>query len=84
LENSFLGREKKLWMSGERTGGDSKEITSSAAGKQPYIGGWVEGWVNGWWVGGEGGLSVGRIGGKGGRVKEVAVIEVPLPLFPLL
>ena len=30
----------------------------------------MEGWVNGWWTGGEGGLSVGRIGGKGGRVKE--------------
>jgi hypothetical protein len=30
----------------------------------------VEGLVNGWWVGGEGGLSVGRTGGKGGRVKE--------------
>jgi hypothetical protein len=30
----------------------------------------VEGLVNGWWVGGEGGLSVGRIGGKGGRVKK--------------
>ena len=44
----------------------------------------MEGLVNGWWVGGEGGLSVDRIGGKGGRVKEVAVIEVPLPLFPLL
>jgi hypothetical protein len=44
----------------------------------------VEGLVNGWWVGGEGGLSVGRIGGKDGRVKEVAVIEVPLPLFSLL
>jgi hypothetical protein len=44
----------------------------------------VEGLVNGWWVGGEGGLSVGRIGGKGGRAKEVAVIEVPLPLFSLL
>jgi hypothetical protein len=43
----------------------------------------VEGLVNGWWVGGEGGLSVGRIGGKGGRVKEVAVIEVLL-LFSLL
>jgi hypothetical protein len=44
----------------------------------------VEGLVSGWWVGGEGGLSVGRIGGEGGRVKKVAVIEVPLPLFPLL
>ena len=44
----------------------------------------MEGLVNEWWVGGEGGLLVGRIGGKGGRVKEVAVIEVPLPLFPLL
>jgi hypothetical protein len=44
----------------------------------------VEGLVSGWWVGGEGGLSVGRIGGTGGRVREVAVIEVPLPLFPLL
>ena len=44
----------------------------------------MEGLVNGWWVCGEGGLSVGRIGGKGGRVKEVAVIEVLLPLFSLL
>jgi hypothetical protein len=44
----------------------------------------VDRWVNEWWVGGEGGLSVGRVGGKGGRVKEVAVIEVPLPLVPLL
>ena len=44
----------------------------------------MEGLVNGWWIGGEGGLSVGRIGGKDGRVREVAVIEVPLPLFPLL
>jgi hypothetical protein len=44
----------------------------------------VEGLVNGWWIGGEGGLSVDRIGGKGGRVKGVAVIEVPLPLFSLL
>jgi hypothetical protein len=44
----------------------------------------VEGLVNGRWVGGEGGLSVGRIGGKGERVREVAVIEVPLPLFSLL
>ena len=44
----------------------------------------MEGLVNGWWVGGEGGLSVDRIGGKGGRVRKVAVIEVPLPLFPLL
>ena len=33
---------------------------------------------------GKGGLLVGRIGGEGGRVKEVAVIEVPLPLFSLL
>jgi len=30
----------------------------------------VEGLVNGWCIGGEGGLSVGRIGGEGGRVKE--------------
>jgi len=30
----------------------------------------VEGLVSVWWVGGEGGLSVCRIGGKGGRVKE--------------
>jgi hypothetical protein len=30
----------------------------------------VEGLVSGWCIGGEGGLSVGRIGGKGGRVKE--------------
>jgi len=44
----------------------------------------VEGLVSEWWIGGEGGLSVGRIGGKGGRVKEVAVIEVLLPLFSLL
>ncbi len=44
----------------------------------------MEGLVIGWWAGGEGGLSVGWIGGKGGRVKGVAVIEVPLPLFPLL
>ena len=44
----------------------------------------MEGLVNGWWVGGEGGLSVGRIGGKDGRVKGVAVIEVPLLLFSLL
>ena len=43
----------------------------------------MEGVVNGWWVGGEGGLSVGRVGGKGERVKEVAVIEVLLPLFSL-
>jgi len=27
------------------------------------------------------GLMVGWIGGKDGRVKEVAVIEVPFPLF---
>ena len=40
--------------------------------------------VNRWWIGGEGGLLFGRIGGKGGRVKGVAVIEVPLPLFSLL
>ena len=38
--------------------------------------------VNRWWMGGEGGLSVGRIGGKGGRVRKVAVIEVLLPLKP--
>ncbi len=44
----------------------------------------VEGWVSGWWIGGKGGLSVGRIGGKGGRVKGIAVIEVPFPLVPLL
>lgn len=43
----------------------------------------VEGLVNGW-IGGEGGLLVGRVGGKGGRVKGVAVIEFPLPLFFLL
>jgi len=42
----------------------------------------VEGLVNGWWVGGEGGLLVGRMGGKGGRVKEVAVIRIFL--FSLL
>ena len=30
----------------------------------------MEGLVSGWCIGGEGGLSVGRIGGKGGRVKE--------------
>ena len=41
----------------------------------------MEGLVNGWWVGGEGGLSVGRIGGKGGRVKEVAVIEAVLKIY---
>jgi hypothetical protein len=35
--------------------------------------------VNRWWIGGEGRLSVDRIGGKGGRVKEVAVIDVPFP-----
>jgi len=34
--------------------------------------------VSGWWIGGEGGLLFGRIGGKGGRVKVVAVIEVLL------
>ena len=44
----------------------------------------MEGLVNGLWIGGEGGLLAGWIGGKGGRVKEVAVIEVPLPLFSLL
>ncbi len=44
----------------------------------------MEGLVSGWWVGGEGGFLVGRIGGKGGRVKGVAVIEVPFPLVPLL
>ncbi len=44
----------------------------------------MEGLVIGWWVGGEGGLSVGRVGGKGGRVKEVAVIKVLLLLFSLL
>jgi len=44
----------------------------------------AEGLVSGWWMGGEGGLLFGRIGGKGGRVKEVVVIEVPLPLVPLL
>jgi len=44
----------------------------------------MEGWVNGWWIGGEGGLLIGRVGGEGGRVKGVAVIEVPLPLFSLL
>lgn len=32
----------------------------------------------------EGGLLVGRVGGKGGRVKGVAIIEFPLPLFSLL
>ena len=42
----------------------------------------MEGLVNGWWVGGEGWLSVGRIGGKGGRVREVAVIRIFL--FSLL
>jgi hypothetical protein len=36
------------------------------------------------WIGGKGGLSVGRIGGEGGRVKEVAVIEGLLSLFFLL
>ena len=44
----------------------------------------MEGLVNGWWRGGEGGLLFSWMGGVGGRVKEVAVIEVPLPLFPLL
>ncbi len=42
----------------------------------------MEGLVSGWWIGGEGGLLFGRIGGKGGRVKGVAVIEVLL--FSLL
>jgi hypothetical protein len=37
----------------------------------------VGGLFNGWWVGGKGGLSVDRIGGKGGRVEGVAVIDVP-------
>jgi hypothetical protein len=32
----------------------------------------------------KGGLSVGRIGGNGGRVEGVAVIEFPFPLFSLL
>ena len=42
--------------------------------------------VNRWWIGGEGGLSVGRIGGEGGRVKEVAVIRTFLfsPLWWVL
>ena len=44
----------------------------------------VEGLVNGWWIGGVGGSLGCRMGGKGGRVRKVAVIEVPLPLFPLL
>jgi hypothetical protein len=44
----------------------------------------VEELVNGWWVGGKGGLFCSRAGGKGGRVKEVAVIEVLLLLFSLL
>jgi len=42
----------------------------------------VEGLVNGWWIGGEGGLLFGRIGGKGGRVRKVAVIRTFL--FSLL
>ena len=42
----------------------------------------MEGLVDGWWVGGEGGLFCSRTGGRGGRVKEVAVIEVLL--FSLL
>ena len=42
----------------------------------------MEGLVNRWWVGGEGGLLVVRIGGKDGRVKEVAVIRIFL--FSLL
>ena len=44
----------------------------------------MEGLVSGWWVGGKGGLFCSRVGGEGGRVKGVAVIEVLLPLFPLL
>jgi hypothetical protein len=32
----------------------------------------VEELVNGWWIGGEGRLSVDRIGGKGGRCETVA------------
>ena len=44
----------------------------------------MEGLVNGGWIGGKGGLFCSRAGGKGGRVREVAVIEVPPPLFPLL
>jgi len=38
----------------------------------------VEGLVNGWWIGGEGGLLVGRIGGKGGRVKDLPLYSLPL------
>ena len=38
----------------------------------------MEGLVNRWWEGGKGGLSCSWVGGKGGRVKEVAVIEVLL------
>jgi hypothetical protein len=44
----------------------------------------VEGLVSGWWVGGKGGLFCSRAGGRGGKVKGIAVIEVPLPLFSLL
>jgi hypothetical protein len=46
--------------------------------------GGLEGLVNGWWVGGWVGCWLVGIGGKGGRVKGVAVIESPLPLFSLL
>jgi hypothetical protein len=42
----------------------------------------VEGLVSGWWIGRKGGLFCIRTGGKGGRVKEVAVIEALL--FSLL
>ncbi len=42
----------------------------------------MEGWVDEWWAGGEGGFSVGRIGGKAGRVQEVVVIRIFL--FSLL
>jgi hypothetical protein len=44
----------------------------------------VERLVSEWWVGGKGVLFCSRAGGEGGRVKKVAVIGVPLPLFPLL
>jgi hypothetical protein len=45
----------------------------------------VEGLVSEWWIGGKGGLFCSRAGGRGGRVKEVAVIEVLLLLlFSLL
>ena len=42
----------------------------------------VEGLVSEWWIGGKGGLFCSRAGGRGGRVKEVAVIRTFL--FSLL